>query len=361
MFIFLPYRQADMKFRYGLCSLQIFNAILLRFSRRLRNSPLTLVLFFSLIFLLFTGCCQKKSHRILKLAHVLDTSHPVHKAMAFMAEQVEEKSNGRLTIKIYPSGQLGQERELIELLQIGSLAMAKVSTAPLESFVPEIKILGIPYVFRDDTHRWNVLKSDIGRSLLLSGEECFLRGLCFYDAGSRSFYTKKIPIHSPKDLKGLKIRVMKSVTSVNMVKALGGSPTPISWGELYTALQQGVVDGAENNPPSFFLSHHYEVCQFYTLDEHTSVPDILLISTAVWDHLTPQERTWLQQAADESVDFQRKLWDKACQEALQEVKKAGVTIIYPDKAAFIRSAEKLHDSYRGTQIFELINKIKEME
>ena len=207
----------------------------------------------------------------------------------------------------------------------------------------------------------NVLKSDIGRSLLLSGEDYFLRGLCFYDAGSRSFYTKKIPIHSPEDLKGLKIRVMKSVTSVNMVKALGGSPTPISWGELYTALQQGVVDGAENNPPSFFLSHHYEVCQFYTLDEHTSVPDILLISTVVWNKLAPHEQEWLQQAADESVDFQRKLWERACREALQAVEKAGVTIIYPDKAAFIRAAEKLHDSQRDAQICELINKIKKME
>jgi len=326
-----------------------------------KRSFLTSVLFFSFLFLLFAGCGLKKSHRILKLAHVLDTSHPVHKAMTFMANKVEEKSNGRLIIEIYPSGQLGQERELIELLQIGSLAMTKVSTAPLESFVPEMKILGIPYVFRDDTHRWNVLKSDIGRSLLRSGEDYFLRGLCFYDAGSRSFYTKKIPIHSPEDLKGLKIRVMKSVTSVNMVKALGGSPTPISWGELYTALQQGVVDGAENNPPSFFLSHHYEVSRFYTLDEHTSVPDILLISTVVWNKLTPHEQQWLQQAVNESVDFQRKLWERACQVALQEVKKAGVTIIYPDKAPFIKSAEKLHNSYKGTKIFELINKIKEME
>jgi len=326
-----------------------------------KRSFLTSVLFFSFLFLLFAGCGLKKSHRILKLAHVLDTSHPVHKAMTFMANKVEEKSNGRLIIEIYPSGQLGQERELIELLQIGSLAMTKVSTAPLESFVPEMKILGIPYVFRDDTHRWNVLKSDIGRSLLRSGEDYFLRGLCFYDAGSRSFYTKKIPIHSPEDLKGLKIRVMKSVTSVNMVKALGGSPTPISWGELYTALQQGVVDGAENNPPSFFLSHHYEVSRFYTLDEHTSVPDILLISTVVWNKLTPHEQQWLQQAVNESVDFQRKLWERACQVALQEVKKAGVTIIYPDKAPFIKSAEKLNNSYKGTKIFELINKIKEME
>jgi len=320
-----------------------------------------MVFFFAFIFLSSPGCNHKKNLRILKLAHVLDTQHPVHKAMSFMAEEVEKNSQGKLRIEIYPNGQLGQERELIELLQIGSLAMTKVSTAPLESFVPEMKVLGIPYVFRNDVHRWTVLKGPIGQSLLRSGEKCFLRGLCFYDAGSRSFYTKKTPIYSPEDLKGLKIRVMKSVTAVNMIKAMGGSPTPISWDELYTALQQGVVDGAENNPPSFYLSHHYEVCQFYTLDEHTAVPDILLISTVVWNRLSPEERKWIQQAADKSVGFQRKLWREASQKALDEVKKAGVKIINPDKSAFIHAAEKLHQSYRGTELFDLINKIKELK
>ena len=187
---------------------------------------------------------------------------------------------------IYPSGQLGAERELIELLQIGSLAMTKVSTAPLESFVPEMKIFGIPYVFRDAEHRWKVLNGSIGKQLLLAGEPFFLRGMCYYDAGSRSFYSMDKPIKSPADLEGLKIRVMKSITAVNMVQALGGSPTPIPWGELYTALQQGVVDGAENNPPSFFFSRHYEVCKYYSLDEHTAVPDILLMSTVIWYRLT---------------------------------------------------------------------------
>lgn len=320
-----------------------------------------LILFYSFLSLFSLGCVTKKTIRTLKLAHVLDIQHPVHKAMTFMAREVEERSDGKLRIEIYPSGQLGQERELIELLQIGSLAMTKVSTAPLESFVPEMKVLGIPYVFRNDDHRWKALKGDIGRALLCSGEDCFLRGLCFYDAGSRSFYTKNIPVYSPKDLQGLKIRVMKSATSVNMIKAMGGSPTPIPWGELYTALQQGVVDGAENNPPSFYLSHHYEVCQFYTLDEHTAVPDILLISTTVWNKLSSEEQNWLQQAADESVEFQRKLWKKASQNALEEVKKAGVEVIYPDKAAFIQAAAKMHRSYKGTELFELIKKIKEIK
>jgi len=296
--------------------------------------------------------------RVLKLAHVLDVSHPVHKAMVYMAGRVEEISGDRMRIDIYPGGQLGQERDLIELLQIGSLAMTKVSTAPLEAFVPEMKIFGVPYLFRDEAHRWAVFNGEIGRALLLAGERFFLRGLCYYDAGSRSFYTKDRPIRAPEDLRGRKIRVMKSATAVRMVQALGGSATPIPWGELYTALQQGVVDGAENNPPSFFLSHHYEVCRFYSLDEHTAVPDILLMSTKVWNSLTEEEREWLMEAVEDSVTFQRKLWKDAVEEALREVKEAGVEIIIPDKGPFREAVRSMHESYRGTPLHDLIRAIE---
>ena len=321
---------------------------------------LNIIIFFTLL-VGTNGCQSKQSIRVIKLAHVLDINHPVHKAMVYMAERVVEKSGGKMRVDIYPSGQLGAERDLIELLQIGSLAMTKVSTAPLEGFVPEMKIFGIPYVFRNDEQRWRVLNGEIGRKLLLAGEKYHLRGMCYYDAGSRSFYTKDRPINSPADLKGLKIRVMKSITSVEMVHALGGSPTPIPWGELYTALQQGVVDGAENNPPSFYLSRHYEVCKYYSLDEHTSVPDILLMSTVVWESLTPQEQRWLQESIDESVEYQKKLWRESSDEALQEVQKAGVEIIYPDKEPFREAVRGMHESYRGTAIYDLIKEIESIQ
>ncbi|HNR69553.1 MAG TPA: TRAP transporter substrate-binding protein [bacterium] len=307
--------------------------------------------------LLLGNCAEGDRTRVLKLAHELDTSHPVHKGMVFMAEKLAAISQGRMRVDIYPGGQLGGERELIELLQIGSLAMTKVSTAPMESFVPEMVIFGIPYVFRDDDHRWRVLNSAVGQRLLLAGETVFLRGLCFYDAGSRSFYVKDKPIETPADLSGLKIRVMKSITSVKMIQALGGSSTPIPWAELYTALQQGVVDGAENNPPSFHLSRHYEVCRYYSLDEHTSIPDILLISTTVWNSLTPQEQRWLQQAVDESVVHQRRLWTEACEEALRTVQEAGVVVTRPDKEPFRQAVQPMHESYRGTPIYDLIQEI----
>lgn len=311
--------------------------------------------------LLWVGCQSQDHVRVIKLAHVLDPSHPVHEGMVYLAEKLMEKSDGKMRVDIYPSGQLGQERDLIELLQIGSLAMAKVSTAALEAFVPEMKIFGIPYVFRDDDHRWQVLNGAIGKKMLLAGEKFFLRGMCYYDAGSRSFYTKQIPIRTPADLKGLKIRVMNSLTSFKMVQSLGGAPTPIPWGELYTALQQGVVDGAENNPPSFYLSRHYEVCKFYSLDEHNAVPDILLMSTVVWQSLSAQEQQWLQEAVNESVAVQKKLWRTSSDEALREVQKAGVQVLYPDKMPFRQAVQAMHDSYQGTAIYPLIKEIQAMQ
>lgn len=323
----------------------------------MRRSLLPVLLAASLVF-----CSQSGGRtRVLKLAHALDTNHPVHKGMVYMAERVAEKSHGRLRVDIYPSGQLGDERELIELLQIGSLAMTKVSTAPLEAFVPEMEIFGIPYVFRDDEHRWKVLRGDIGRRLLLAGERFLLRGMCYYDAGSRSFYTKKVPIMQPNDLRGLKIRVMNSPTSFRMIQTLGGSATPIPWGELYTALQQGVVDGAENNPPSFYFSRHYEVCRYYCLDEHTSIPDILLMSTTVWQTLSLEEQKWLQEAVDESVDYQRKLWQESSEKALREVQEAGVQVLHPDKAPFRQAVQEMYASYKGTPLYELIQEIQRVE
>ncbi|MBT7579190.1 MAG: TRAP transporter substrate-binding protein, partial [Candidatus Marinimicrobia bacterium] len=298
---------------------------------------------------------------VIKLAHGLDPTHPVHLAMEFMSERLAEKSSGSMQMDIYPSGQLGAERELIELLQIGSLAMTKVSASPMESFVPEMKLFSIPYVFRSEDHLWQMLTGQLGKDILLAGQDFRLRGLGYYDAGSRSFYTKENPINSPSDLEGLKIRVMKSQTAVQMVQSLGGSATPISWGELYTALQQGVVDGAENNPPSFYLSKHYEVCKYYSLDEHTSVPDILLISTVVWESLTSQQQIWLQEAVDESVVYQRKLWKESTDHALAEVVKAGVEIIRPHKGKFQNSVRDMHESYRETPIYELIQEIAAMD
>jgi tripartite ATP-independent transporter DctP family solute receptor len=305
-----------------------------------------------------SGCQKESSQLHLKLAHSLAATHPVHKAMVYMNQRLQYHSGGTMALDIYPNSQLGSERELIELLQIGSLAMTKVSTSPLEGVVPEMKIFNIPYLFRDADHYQAVLDSPIGRELLLAPERAHLRGLGYYDAGSRSFYTVKAPVETPEDLAGLKVRVQESQTAVRMISQFGASPTPIAWGELYTALQQGVVDGAENNLPSYYLSGHYEVARFFTLDEHTSVPDILLISKYVWDRLSGEQRAWLQAAEDDSVEYERHLWQQDTQAALEAVRASGVQVLHPDKAPFSAKVEGMYELYDGTEVGRLIERIK---
>lgn len=307
------------------------------------------------------NCREISKTKTITLAHGLDINHSVHKAMVKMGEILDSISGGQMALELYPSQQLGTERECLELLQIGSLDMTKVSAAVMENFAPKMKVLGIPFLFRDRQHSFQVLDGAIGRDLLNEGEKYWLKGMGYYDAGSRSFYTKEKPVKSPADLKGLKIRVQESATAMEMVTSLGGSPTPISWGELYTSLQQGVVDGAENNPPSFYLSRHYEVCKYYSLDEHTVLPDVLIIGTHAWKKLSDQEKEWLQKSVDDSVKYQRKLWALAEEEALAEVIKAGVEVIRPDKTLFSTKIESMYEQYKNDEeMYSLIQEIKKI-
>lgn len=311
---------------------------------------------------LLQGCHGGGEVTVIRLAHGLDISHPVHQAMEYMADRLREKSGGTMRIDLYPSEQLGTERQTLELLQIGSLGMTKVSAAVLEGFAPLFRVFGLPYLFRDEEHRFAVLEGPIGRELLQRTERFRLRGLAYYDAGARSFYTVDRPIRTPEDLAGLKIRTMESAVAGQMVRALGGSPTPISWGELYTGLQQGVVDGAENNPPSFHLARHYEVAPYYVLDEHTAIPDVLLVSTELWEDLRPRQQRWLQESAEESAEHQKRLWREATQEALQAVQEAGVEIIRPDKEIFRAEVAPLYEVFRrDPQIGPLIERIRAVE
>lgn len=311
---------------------------------------------------LLLASCGQEDVKVLKLAHGLDVNHSVHKAMIQMGQDLKEISGGKMEVQIYPSQQLGTERENLELLQIGSLDMTKVSVGVMENFAPKMKVLGLPFIFRDRQHSFTVLDGPIGQQLLDEGQQYWLKGLAYYDAGSRSFYTKERPVAQPTDLEGMKIRVMESVTAMEMVRSLGGSPTPISWGELYTSLQQGVVDGAENNPPSFYLSRHYEVCKYYALDEHTTLPDVLVMGTQAWNNLTEQEKGWVKEAVQKSVSVQRELWAASEQEALDAVKAAGVEVIRPEKNPFMDKVEGIYDAYKDQpELYDLITKIKQTE
>jgi len=314
--------------------------------------------FLALIFFVIS-CSGESKIRVIRLGHGLDVTHSVHQAMLKADEYLNENSKGKMRIQIYPNQQLGSERECLELLQIGSLDMTKVSGAVMENFAPNMRIFGLPFLFDDKEHLFRVLDGPIGKSLLKEGENYWLKGLGYYDSGSRSFYTRDRPITTPKDLEGLKIRVQESASAFEMVKQLGGSPTPISWGELYTSIQQGVVDAAENNPPSFYLSKHYEVCKYYSIDEHTMIPDILLASTHLWNRLSQQEQAWLQEALDRSILDQRRLWTISENESLQAVIDAGVKVTYPEKSPFQEATKTMYEDFKkNPAIASLIDQIQ---
>lgn len=313
-----------------------------------------------ILLLVVTSCQKEGTTKMLYLAHTLPQTHPVHKGILEFKRVLNEKSEGKMDVKIFPDGQLGSEREVLELLQIGSVAVTKVSAATLSNFVPEYHVLGVPYLFRDKQHQFDVLEGEVGKSILEKGSKFWLRGLCYYDAGSRSFYTANKAIRNPEDLKGLKIRVMNNQMAINMVEALGGSPTPMAYGELYTAIQQGVVDGAENNPPSFVSSNHHEISKYYTIDEHSSVPDVLLIGTKFWDKLSEQEKQWVQEAANESSEAQKRFWNESVEESMAVAKSAGVEIIIPEKSLFEEQSKSVLEQFLKDfpEMSDIVTKIK---
>jgi tripartite ATP-independent transporter DctP family solute receptor len=298
-------------------------------------------------------------HRIvLKLGHALAPSHAVHIAMEYMAKRLAELSGGTVELQVFGGAQLGTEPETIEQLQRGALAMVKTSAAAMEGFVPDMAVYSMPYLFRDEDHYWKTLLGDVGGEILQAGEQQGVVGICYYDSGSRSFYTINKPILRPEDVREMKLRVLPSKTAHDMITTLGGGPTPIPFGELYTALQQGMIDGAENNPPSLYTSRHYEVAKHYSLDEHTRVPDVVIFSKKIWDGLDPQVQRWITDAALDSVTFERKLWREQTEEALRAVEKAGVKIYHPDKAAFAAAMAPMYKRIEGTRVGELANRIR---
>ena len=308
--------------------------------------------------LFITNCDSPKAVRLLRVGHVLDSDSPVHKAMVYFGEKLESYSNGSIKLKVYPSSQLGNERESLELLQLGSLDIAKVSSAVLENFVPEMGVFSLPYLFRDSQHLWQCLNGSIGKDLLLKGEKFWLRGLCYYDAGFRSFFLKSKAVEIPEDLRGLKIRVMRSNLQIRTINMLGGNATPLAFGELYSALQQGVVDGAEGNPPTFYQKRFYDHCKYLVLDEHSSPPDVLLISTHTWVKLNERERAWVEKAIKESVVYQRKLWDQMTLMVYEEVEKSGVQILKPEKMNFFNKIQPIYDDLKSTDLGEIAKRIR---
>ena len=293
----------------------------------------------SLLALLSTGASAAEKVT-LKLAHNL----VVHQAFEAMAKEVKQLSDGKMTIRIYPSSQMGSARETMELLQNGALDMTKGSASDLESFDNVYAIYNLPFLFKDQAHFNKVVFGEVGKDIMTSTKEKGFFALSAYVAGTRSFYAKK-PITKPEDLKGLKIRVQPSPTTIKMIELMGGSPTPISFGEGYTAMQQGVVDGAENNVPSWVQTRHIEIAKVFSEDEHASIPDFLVISTKTWDKLTQEQQQILAKAATASEAYQQTLWDKIDADTRAQAKAMGGEIVKVDKAPFRAAVQPLFDDF----------------
>lgn len=312
--------------------------------------------------LLLLGSSQAMAVTTLKLSHNQSRDHAVHKAMSDMAKEVREKTSGEVVIRIYPDAQLGSQRESMELMQNGALDMVKSNAAEMESFGAAYSIFNLPYLFRDKEHLFKVEEGDIGREILNSTKMSGFVGLTYYDAGARSLYAKK-QIRSPSDLKGMKVRVQPSPSAIAMVKALGGNPTPLAYGELYTALQQGVVDAAENNIPSFSLSRHSEVAKFFSLDEHTMVPDVLVVSTKTLDKLTPEQQQILYKAAANSSELMKKLWVQSEEKERAVAEKAGVVFSNVDKEPFVQAVQLIYTEITNSnpELNSMVERIKNVK
>lgn len=301
------------------------------------------------------------SARDFRSADVHPADYPTVAAVKYMGKLMADQSKGKLGIRVYASGSLGTEKDNIEQLKIGGLDMMRINVGALNSVVPETIVTVLPFVFRSTYHMRKVLDGPIGDEILASMESQGLVGLAFYDSGSRSFYTAKKPIKTLADMKGLKIRVQQSDLFVSMVEALGANPTPMPYGEVYTALKTGIVDAAENNWPSYESSRHFETAKYYNLSEHSLAPEVLVFSKRVWDTLSKDEQALLRKTAKESVPYMRKLWDEREVQSRKTVEAAGSqTVIIPNRQEFVDAMKPVYDKFVTTpKLKDLVKRIQD--
>jgi tripartite ATP-independent transporter DctP family solute receptor len=286
--------------------------------------------------------------------------YPTVEAVKYMGQVFNKLTNGKHTIKVFNNSALGQEKDTIEQAKIGAVAMTRVNIAPMNNICPTTVVPTMPFLFHSKEHMRHVLDGPIGEEILKSCEAQGFIGLAFYDSGARSMYTVKKPIKTLADAKGMKIRVQQSDLWVSLLEAMGANATPMPFGEVYTALKTGLVDGAENNYPSYESSRHFEVAKFYSKTEHSMAPEMLLFSKKVWDGLSPEDQKALRQAAKESVPYMRKLWDEREEKSLATVKAAGAQIIDVDKASFQAAMKPVYDKFiSDPKLKDMIKHIQE--
>ena len=291
------------------------------------------------------GAAASEEPVVLRLAETHAADYPTTKGDYYFADLVKERTDGRITIEVYPSSQLGEEKPVIEQVQFGAIDFTRVSISPLSAFSPNFDALQMPYLYRSEEHMWKVLKSDIGRDFLDSLEPANFVGIGWFESGARSFYNSRREVKVPADLKGMKIRVQQADIMVNMVNALGAIATPMPFGEVYSALQTGVIDGAENNWPSYYSTSHYEVAKYYTIDAHTRVPEIIIASKISMDKLSKEDQEIIKQAAWDSMDYQRQQWADYVKVAEEKIRAAGnVITVINDNSAWQAAMQPMYDA-----------------
>ena len=296
---------------------------------------------------------------VLRLAENQPAHNPVTIAMEKFADLVGEKTNGEVEIKVYAAAVLGDEFHNIEAVRADILDMARVSAMSLVPTAEKVTVFSLPYIFAGREHAFRVLDGEIGDEVLKNLEDYNMVGFGWICAGARSFYTTERPIRSLADLQGLKIRVMGADTVIRMTELLGAVPTPMGFGEVFTALQTGVVDGAENDFVSYYTAGHYEVAKYYTLSEHLRVPALIIMSKAVWDDLSPEHQRALEEAAHEAIEWQRVAMHEMQAEFREKVEAAGTTVFEVDLEEFQEAAMPLHDEF--PQFKEIIERIRALQ
>jgi len=330
-----------------------------------RSSKLIVLTCFVLVTLGVVGCGGQKpvaqtdqKPLVLKLAEVHPEDYPTTIGNKEMAKIVAEKTNGRIKIEVYAGGQLGDEKSVIEAVQMGGIQMARVNAQILSDFGKKLRVLSLPYLFENPEHLWKVLNGPIGEEILDSLKDSKMIGLTYYDSGARSFYNAKREVKTPNDMKGLKIRVQQSELMIDLVKSIGASATPMAYGEVYSGLQTGVIDGAENNWPSYYSTSHYEVAKFLTLDYHSMTPEVVLFSKAVWDKLSDTDKKIIKDAAVASQAVQRKSWIAYEKKSIDAVRAKGNIITeVKDVKQWQDAVQSLYEKY-GAEYKDLIAKIK---
>ena len=302
---------------------------------------------------------------VLKASDVHPSGYPTVVAVEDIGKKLEKSTNGRLSVAMYPAMQLGGEKEAIEQAQVGAIAFARVSVGALGPVVDDLNVFNLPYVFRNTEHAQKVMDGPIGQELLdkVTNSGKGLVGLAWMDAGARSFYNTKHPIKNMADLKGLKVRVMGNPMFVDMANSMGANGVAMGYDQVFTSLQTGVVDGAENNPPSFVFDNHYQVAKFYTVDEHLIVPEMVVFSKKIWDTLSKQEQADLVKYGKEAQQEERKLWDVYEKQAMDKAKAAGIQIVTlsaADKKQMQDAVKPVWDKY-GPKYADMVKRIQDVK